>query len=149
MAFFRNLALLLILSLSSCCLADESLAEKIDRMMQMQEHNDPDLLHPEDEASIPQEDKALVPAQSNPEAEKPKDRVKQVLSLSSEVIGLISAGSSAAVAIGVAVLRCCLKWRREGAEGARVGLADLWAVFLAVCFDRARPRQRIIALPGP
>ena len=148
MAFSKKyLALSLALALAfAACHCEESLSEKIDRLLADSDHNDQDLLESEAVSTVTPVESPRPAAQPKPEAAKPRDLAKQVLELSTELIGWISAGSSIGVAVVVALIRCCIKWRREG---ARMGIQDLWAVFMAACFGRVQAPRGVIPLPAP
>ena len=136
----------LALSLAMPCLADESLMDKIQRMLQEETHSDPDLKRPTPKPK---------PLKPEPEenSEKPfmvdqdsTQKVQKALYWTAEAITGISLGTGSVLAVLVACCRCLYRWREEGVIAH---LRDLSALFMAVVFRRQRPAHGVIALPAP
>ena len=156
MAFSRFFPALLVL----VCLASaaEDLQDKIERILLDGTHSDPDLKDddPRELSLMPdapaKEQSGSSHPKANPEEDIPKDKpskddkIQAALKLSAEAIGLISVAASGSCAAIVAVLRCIYRWR---ADGIWTHIQDIWALMMAILFNRTRPARDVIALGAP
>ena len=155
MAFSRFFTALLVL----VCLASaaEDLQDKIERILLDGTHSDPDLKDddPRESSLMPAAPAKEQTGSSHPKAnpediprDKPlkDDKIQAALKLSAEAIGLISVAASGSCAVIVAVLRCIYRW---SADGIWTHIQDIWALMMAILFNRTRPARDVIALGAP